>query len=1046
MKKRNGSALLIVLGMLAFMIVSAVAFAAYMRFARLPSSYLRRTSASRLLAKAALARVVDEIDQAVAGNPHPGVGGDYVHKQNPNSTDWQDGTVSSASDSNIRNVWKNRVFVGTNVVTFTQDDFSKSVPVLSAEALAYIPPALVNEARYYGRLSPAARWHQMDFDAGRYAFCALDVSDFFDINRTLAATPRSSASNQRVSISHLFENQYHTQAGNASEWDNFTADYDPTQSGKVPFTSYADFLLAYKDKSIGNLSNPVYKFLTGDSGAIDFNNQTELEYASRMLFVTDSLFTPAPPPEDGRFDDVYDLSDGNNQPFDAADLATDKPTIADVALYSSDAAGRMASSISRLGLCTLWDYLDPDHLPISLALPTVERVPMVVGLEPSINNAKVSISVEREPVTTNPGDAGSGNAIVPGDDLQTFQRTVTYKLNAQDFGAAFMSGRVNALVAYPFAHEDISGDPKMNSPFKLDGRFAYFFSVNGNDVGFRTRSDNDVIHFGKFKDISNGTVDGNGVIVAPFAKNQTISISPGSSEESVLQIVNGNMSSAASGVMGELGRKPILTVTYQWQARLETTPSGLQQWVSVDGLVPEDPQHITSASSQLPPLKSDGTVDNGYTSSLMSKLKESQDVKLKLNAAVWLRVLDKNGDTVDMAPACMQDDQDLNNIQNNSGIGSIFRQKFGDTLYPLLKFSTGVELTIGINALNEAAAGQGQDIVISPSAIMCPDPRFNHAPESWMEMSGGLNKNTWLDKCGAADRDGDIFMATSDAGYLQSIYELAHLTRFTNMRGTGKDQRSGDMDQYDDSRTDYATDISNLRNGGFMWNTYRSFATGSGDRDNFEDLGFTSAGTGFKVNPYSDATNVIMSAFANTPLDWRVSGTNDDSVAVDMDAYSFNRKYAWNEFGGAAEFKWNDLAAVAGNFMKAVRGSESAQGDAKLSVPAHLNSKYWEDAFDGMDWQGANSDFCGVDNLNGTPLWSPDRKFLYGFWRDCFAARQQLFLVFIRAEPSMLGGEAAGAVPPQLGSRAVALVWRDPDSGTTAYPHQTRVLFYKPLD
>ena len=53
MKERKGSALLIVLGMLAFMIVSAVAFSAYMRYARLPSSYLRRTTASRELTKAA---------------------------------------------------------------------------------------------------------------------------------------------------------------------------------------------------------------------------------------------------------------------------------------------------------------------------------------------------------------------------------------------------------------------------------------------------------------------------------------------------------------------------------------------------------------------------------------------------------------------------------------------------------------------------------------------------------------------------------------------------------------------------------------------------------------------------------------------------------------------------------------------------------------------------------------------------------------------------------------------------------------------------------
>ena len=47
---RRGSALLIVLGMLSFMIVSAVAFAAFMRYSRMPSSYLRRSSASRLLA------------------------------------------------------------------------------------------------------------------------------------------------------------------------------------------------------------------------------------------------------------------------------------------------------------------------------------------------------------------------------------------------------------------------------------------------------------------------------------------------------------------------------------------------------------------------------------------------------------------------------------------------------------------------------------------------------------------------------------------------------------------------------------------------------------------------------------------------------------------------------------------------------------------------------------------------------------------------------------------------------------------------------------
>ena len=49
---RRGSALLIVLGMLSFMIVSAVAFSVYMRMSRAPSSFLRPvllTSVSPLL-------------------------------------------------------------------------------------------------------------------------------------------------------------------------------------------------------------------------------------------------------------------------------------------------------------------------------------------------------------------------------------------------------------------------------------------------------------------------------------------------------------------------------------------------------------------------------------------------------------------------------------------------------------------------------------------------------------------------------------------------------------------------------------------------------------------------------------------------------------------------------------------------------------------------------------------------------------------------------------------------------------------------------------
>jgi hypothetical protein len=121
----------------------------------------------------------------------------------------------------------------------------------------------------------------------------------------------------------------------------------------------------------------------------------------------------------------------------------------------------------------------------------------------------------------------------------------------------------------------------------------------------------------------------------------------------------------------------------------------------------------------------------------------------------------------------------------------------------------------------------------------------------------------------------------------------------------------------------------------------------------------------------------------------------------------------------------------------------------------------WKTAWNDMEWYDLCRDGQVLPSGGGTgmdmqmsdetdELWDADRKYLYGFWRDCFAAKQQLFLIFVRAEPLLLGGGTADQLPPQLGARAVALVWRDPSTSTSGtsngYPHRTRVLFYRPLD
>ena len=153
---KKGSALLVVLGMVAFMVISAVAFSAYMRYSRLPSSYLLRTSSSRHLAKAALAEAIDMIDVSIGNNPHPGVGEKgYAYPR-------------KHGHSVCRNYWFNHCFIGTNRLVDAQD----TVSTLTMEGLAYLPPALINEARYFSRRSAAAVWKTLGFDSGRFAFSA----------------------------------------------------------------------------------------------------------------------------------------------------------------------------------------------------------------------------------------------------------------------------------------------------------------------------------------------------------------------------------------------------------------------------------------------------------------------------------------------------------------------------------------------------------------------------------------------------------------------------------------------------------------------------------------------------------------------------------------------------------------------------------------------------------------------------------------------------------------------------------------------------------
>lgn len=1028
--RRNGSALLIVLGMMAFMVVSAVAFSAYMRAARLPSSYLRRTSASRHLVKAALARAIDTVDRAIANNPHPGVGSQFLVGQN-------------------KNRWPGRVLLATNRIDRVDD----TVPVLTLEGLAYIPPPLVNEARYYSRLTSTAAWQQFGFDSGRYAFCAIDVSDYFDVNRMSANVPRSSASNRRISLAYLFEDgEEHTSAGSGAQaWDTFMEKFrkidDQTLSFKydtlVPLVSVADLNLALGDSGQGGLYSPFCKYIKNSGGDGFYNN--DFEMPRRMTFVTDSLYpatTQATDDDDSDYDEIYDLNDSECQPFTAALLggaggprSLNNTSIVDIMSSGQKSKVRLMDSMPAMSLVALYDYLDKNSVPVSLACPTVERAPMICGIKPNLAGQfalKLNADIAGKVTDVN------GNEL--HEDVKTTQTRDAYATYEYNFDPTFFTSlaslNIETLLVYPFAHEDAVSQANFN----VDARATFFFSTDSDPVKMRTGKADDSIHANNKDNFSKdkGLIPANGTIVVPFpAMPKNFKLTNVSQEDDAIF----DMALRSTVLPGsEANKESVARIRFRWQQTWDAENGRYLNWAM------PSTADIDFAHCGVPPLARDGKPDLDFVNdaSFLNIVKGGAKANVTLNMSIMVRVTDDNNRTVDLVPAHMRDDNTFNGINNNNFLHAT---RIAGSAYPVMRFPTSASFAFTKEGLANAVTAQPAEPLTK--AVRIDDPRYNYAPESWYDAGGDISKQTWLAQNGSKDRDGDIFMATSDQGYLQSIYELAFLPRLSNLESAG-DGIMGSLANPDDGRAVFGTQ-GQAMNGDLMWNTYRLIPRKNGMSDDFEGLGFTSAGTGTKINPYSDSTNVLMAAFANTPVDWRMASTNNSEVALEeMDADEFNKNYAWNEYSGKSKFKWKDLESVARRLIDNI-----AQQEQRNALNGSF--KNWKQAWRDLGWMydSSNPDtFCGVPLSGGTELWGVDREYLYGFWRDCFAVKQQLFLIFVRAEPLMMGGGRVNQTPPQLGARAVALVWRDPtktteantEGGNVGYPHRTRILFYRQLD
>ena len=431
---KKGSALLIVLGMLSFMVVSAVGFSIYMRSSRTPSSYLRRNIAARYLVRSALAKAIEELEGDYNRDPDWG-------KVNDNETDvpqrfygiYDDpfpgvvlGDATARSNPSMNgDCWMGRVFMPFGSVRNTD----ATVPTLTLEALAYLPPALVDDVRRLSRLTRTASWRSFPYDAGRYAYCAVNVSDLFDINRLRANVPRDSGAN-RITLSSLCTTTFQGSPEYAEALDNVL-----DKGLTMPFTSLADF--NFVAGTGGSQFAPFMSSVFGGNG--QFN-------AVNSLFITDTWF----PPTNTTAATTYDLA-SNAQPFMENGFNAD--SFLNTLLKLNPETSELYTKNLGVGVAALYDYLDSDSKPISLVLPTVEAVPMVVGVSSPAGLAPTVGPIGGVQTHTINGIGGAVSKPDPSGGPPTVKTVtdITATRNIECFGiTSFGRGIVQVVATSPF--------------------------------------------------------------------------------------------------------------------------------------------------------------------------------------------------------------------------------------------------------------------------------------------------------------------------------------------------------------------------------------------------------------------------------------------------------------------------------------------------------------------------------------------------------------------------------------------------------------------
>ncbi len=1039
---QQGSALLIVLGFLSFMVVSAVAFAVWMRTERMPSSALRRNVANNYLVKAALAQAMSRVDDAIRSHPFPGAW----------NTNMQAMAYRDANNC-AYDWWESRIFMPPDPDgegTTSGDPYSryapvtKTVSVLNLEALGYLPPALVNDARLLSRSSWAAKWDYFNFDAGRYAFCAVNVSDMLDISKIAADSPRTSSAAvhpvsagqkpppSRFSLAYLFRNSTSAQSDNFSSASGM-GQFDQrvhTAPGNgqwttAPLVSLMDYNLSIGPDQVGPIWSPFFKQANGDNNSQYFygasgSGNPYVKGAERQPFVTSSWFPPNEyAKSDGSASTPLDISHVKGAPFTQGALGNENATLMTVLGDTSPLEFWQATYQNDHAFClldqfTLFDYLDKNDVPLSLALPCAERVPMLTALAPV-----GAPQVEFVPAPTSPSEIVN---VSETERKKYYDTKMKITLGGMGLNAVlafpFSGGKQNvscsaqAFARLVFVGEDAAG----GAPVTLRSNgFAQNFRPLSEAEWTATVDDDKqfMLEAGSSQGVLSHTPAENCMVVTLPSQNSPSWTPPDNmqNESQCLKEFKGGEMLQLKGSGAPLERTIVRRVeTYDVTPPTQTNPQGTETL------------RETKYQIVLRPFDRDGNVIDIPPDEMEKAAFDAlcQQYTIRPYLVTWARVV-QEGKTVDMVPATYEDDMAFNGINNAAAPDSpLINRPLGNTppgspaqhAMPIMRFPGKLS---GDFTYTSAQSGQPSGpIEWTAKSCYAVDPRYNWAPENWWfdESDANLTGQKWynavfgngpkdnnsiLNKLVQDEFDGrvndrgdratDPFLFVSNLGYLQSVGELAFLPHLSNMKENGLpisvlgdtktvvEGGGGTGALYDGNPRVMSTTapdqsvLATMPCALAAWKSYQNFRTNPNPGTfefgaNLYRRGLANSSQGFYVNPFTESQEVMLAALANAPLNYWVAGTNYQAQGkTQMSTFDSYKSHMFGDSSSGVQFKGSDVNKVA-TFLR--RRFEDLASMIKVPTAmgardAYVYQKVWEDMFDALDWSGTLD--CTVEDV-----------------------------------------------------------------------------------